>query len=188
MTMYSSEAIEQKHRTATGLLNNPSLETKLSCPTYTYQLVQHHFLIDHPEHMSISLGSESATRPTFSGARDEDVAVFIHNIQRVAFAMGKQRDNDWQADYASTCLLGNAMRWYSELEDDDTRYSWSLLRRALSQRFPLPVPDVIIESSANPIAGLVEDETDDAPPSYDSTLQSPEDTRSVVSLTPSRLS
>ncbi|KAG8878154.1 hypothetical protein FRB97_002748 [Tulasnella sp. 331] len=134
--------------------------------------------------MSVSLGNEPAMRPTFSGKQDEDVAVFIHNIQRVAFAMGKQRDNDWQADYASTCLLGNAMRWYSELEDDETRYSWTLLRRALSQRFPLPVPDMAVESAT---ASMASPSIDDAPPAYGSTVQSPDDTESVVSFTPSSL-
>ncbi|KAG8854804.1 hypothetical protein FRB96_007333 [Tulasnella sp. 330] len=83
--------------------------------------------------------SPSSIQPTFSGAPNEDVASFIQNIQQIAFARGRQRDYDWLADYAATCLTGTAMRWYSELEESQERDSWVLLRRALSQRFPPPL-------------------------------------------------
>ncbi|KAG9029569.1 hypothetical protein FRB95_005198 [Tulasnella sp. JGI-2019a] len=124
--------------------------------------------------MSVSIPGESSTRPTFSGTADEDVAVFIHNIQRVAFGMGRQRDNDWQADYAATCLTGNAIRWYSELEDDNIRYNWTLLRRALSQQFPLPVPAITVAPT--------EETIEEAPPAYETTLQVSGNAQSVTSL------
>ncbi|KAG8990917.1 hypothetical protein FRB93_002989 [Tulasnella sp. JGI-2019a] len=73
-------------------------------------------------------------QPTFSGERGQDPAAFIRAIQTIAFAQGRQRDNDWQADYAATCLAGPAMQWYCSLRDEE-RSSWSDLRRALLQRF-----------------------------------------------------
>ncbi|KAG8990920.1 hypothetical protein FRB93_002992 [Tulasnella sp. JGI-2019a] len=80
------------------------------------------------------------TQPRFSGEPGEDAADFVGNIQRIAFAQGRQRDDEWQADYAATCLAGPAMRWYCDLEDDK-RMAWSNLRRSLLQHFPpLPLP------------------------------------------------
>ncbi|KAG8988575.1 hypothetical protein FRB94_000616 [Tulasnella sp. JGI-2019a] len=87
-----------------------------------------------------SKASQSSTPPHFSGDPGEDATIFVNSIQKIAFAQGRQRDNNWQADYAATCLTGPAMRWYCDLEDEE-RLSWSDLRRALLQRFPpLPAP------------------------------------------------
>ncbi|KAG8988576.1 hypothetical protein FRB94_000617, partial [Tulasnella sp. JGI-2019a] len=84
--------------------------------------------------------SQSSTQPNFSGEPGEDATIFINSIQKIAFAQGRQRDNDWQADYAGTCFTGSAMIRYCDLEDEK-RLSWSDLRRALLQRFsPLPAP------------------------------------------------
>ncbi|KAG9029573.1 hypothetical protein FRB95_005202 [Tulasnella sp. JGI-2019a] len=81
------------------------------------------------------MSSDDSSQPTFSGKSDEDAATFIRSIQKIAFAQGRQRDDEWQADYAATCLDGVAMRWYCDLEEEQ-RFSWSDLRRALLQRFP----------------------------------------------------
>ncbi|KAG9024422.1 hypothetical protein FRB95_011533 [Tulasnella sp. JGI-2019a] len=74
----------------------------------------------------------------FSGEGLEDVATFMQNVQEVAFAQGRQRDDEWRTDYVGTRLAGAAMRWYLLL-DDEIRYTWAKLCRALLQRFP-PVP------------------------------------------------
>ncbi|KAG9029574.1 hypothetical protein FRB95_005203 [Tulasnella sp. JGI-2019a] len=98
--------------------------------------------------------SNEPTRPIFSGKSDEQVAPFIRRIQEISFAQGRQRDNDWQADYAATCLDGDALRWYSEL-NDETRNSWNELRRALLQRFPPPAanqpPEAVATSPPPPL-------------------------------------
>ncbi|KAG8990364.1 hypothetical protein FRB90_001797 [Tulasnella sp. 427] len=49
--------------------------------------------------------------------------------------MGKQRDYQWMADYASTCFQGKALRWFSKL-DDETQGDWKLLERAMLRDFP----------------------------------------------------
>lgn len=71
---------------------------------------------------------------TFSGSPSEDVTIFIQHVQKVAFARGRQRDDDWRTDYLTTCLSGDARVFYSQLEDED-QYSWRRLRSALLQKF-----------------------------------------------------
>ncbi|KAG8993119.1 hypothetical protein FRB94_011048 [Tulasnella sp. JGI-2019a] len=84
---------------------------------------------DAPTHRHA--GSE-LERMSFSGA--EDITVFMQDLQRVAFSQGRQRDDDWRVDYLTTCLTGSALLWYMRLEED-TRYSWMNLSRALLLRF-----------------------------------------------------
>ncbi|KAG8990701.1 hypothetical protein FRB94_013170 [Tulasnella sp. JGI-2019a] len=101
------------------------------------------------------LASGSSTEPRFSGEPGEDATNFVRTIQKIAFAQGRRRDDDWQADYAVTCLAGSAMRWYCDLEDDK-RLSWSDLRRSLLQRFPLapaPTPPPAAPPPPMPVSG-----------------------------------
>lgn len=77
----------------------------------------------------------------FTGSPTEDVTLLLNHVQRAAFGQGRQRDDAWCADYASTCLSGNAMRLYAELDAGD-RDSWTKLRLVLLERFPQSiVPD-----------------------------------------------
>lgn len=54
--------------------------------------------------------------------------------------IGKQRDDQWMADYASICLDGGALAWYENL-DDVVRGDWKLLRQALLSRYANPADD-----------------------------------------------
>ncbi|KAG8992436.1 hypothetical protein FRB94_013938 [Tulasnella sp. JGI-2019a] len=136
--------------------------------------------------------SDDLSQLSFSGNADEDAATFIRSIQKIAFALGRHRDQDWPADYAATCLDGIAMRWYCDLEDEQ-RLSWNGLRRALLQRFPPPLvpgspaaappPESttshpqsrITAATASPHSSV------EQPPSTP-TAQSPDETRAIDSL------
>lgn len=71
----------------------------------------------------------------FAGRETEDVTLLLNHVQRAALAQSHQRDDEWCADYASTCLFGEAMRFYAELESE-TQESWRKLRLALLVGFP----------------------------------------------------
>ncbi|KAG9040063.1 hypothetical protein FS837_000862 [Tulasnella sp. UAMH 9824] len=92
-----------------------------------------------------------ATWPTFSGNPDESVADLIQSIYRHAFEQDRSTDDRWIGTYVGTCLSGDAMLWYCNL-DDKTRHNWNKLRKALVTRFgpkpPMPVYP--------PLSGLVQ--------------------------------
>ncbi|KAG8852799.1 hypothetical protein FRB96_008487 [Tulasnella sp. 330] len=71
---------------------------------------------------------------SFSGNGEEDVALFLRKVNRIAFSEGKSRDDDWLADYVGACLAGTALDWYTEL-DESVRRSWGDLRPALLKQF-----------------------------------------------------
>ncbi|KAG8907529.1 hypothetical protein FRC00_011754 [Tulasnella sp. 408] len=83
-----------------------------------------------------------ATWPTFSGNPNESVAELIQSIYRHAFEQDRSTDDRWIGTYVGTCLSGEAMLWYCNL-DDKTRHNWNKLRKALVTRFgpkpPMPV-------------------------------------------------
>lgn len=68
----------------------------------------------------------------FDGQNCED---FILKIRRYAFSQGKEEDDRWTANYAATCIAGDALRWFEGL-DSETQTSWRLLRRALLAHHP----------------------------------------------------
>lgn len=78
--------------------------------------------------------ASSAAQLNFSGKDTEDVTELLQAIQRAAFAEGRQRDNDWRVDLLETSLIGEALRWDSNLEEEE-QYSWVTLRRKLIERF-----------------------------------------------------
>ncbi|KAG9022830.1 hypothetical protein FS837_006126, partial [Tulasnella sp. UAMH 9824] len=59
---------------------------------------------------------------------------FITAIVKHTFAQGKQRDDQWVADFAATCMAYDATRWWSAL-DEEVQGSWRLLRRAMISRY-----------------------------------------------------
>lgn len=61
---------------------------------------------------------------------------YIINLDETRAHMeGKQRDDEWIADFATMCFSGNALRWYETL-DDDVQRDWSKLRRAILDWLP----------------------------------------------------
>ncbi|KIO32023.1 hypothetical protein M407DRAFT_19049 [Tulasnella calospora MUT 4182] len=74
---------------------------------------------------------------TFSGGPKESASDFVQSLQRVAFQNGQVNDDRWLTQYASTCFTGDALLWYSDL-DDKTRNDWSKLRSAFLRRYSTP--------------------------------------------------
>ncbi|KAG8987883.1 hypothetical protein FRB90_003077 [Tulasnella sp. 427] len=60
---------------------------------------------------------------------------FIQAVRRAAFNENQDRNDEWMARFASTCISGKALRWYESL-DDDVQESWKLLRKAILARYP----------------------------------------------------
>ncbi|KAG8910407.1 hypothetical protein FRC01_006348 [Tulasnella sp. 417] len=76
---------------------------------------------------------------SFSGAPNESAALFVQSVQRIAFAQNRMKDDEWIAEYASTCFAEAALAWFLSLEDE-VQTSWKKLRFALVQRYPVPTP------------------------------------------------
>ncbi|KAG9039732.1 hypothetical protein FRB95_007159 [Tulasnella sp. JGI-2019a] len=74
---------------------------------------------------------------TFDGKDSEDVTVFLQSVKRVALDQERQRDDKWMADYVEACLTGEALRWFSTLEES-ALCSWKTLRDAFLHRFVPP--------------------------------------------------
>ncbi|KAG9049008.1 hypothetical protein FS837_011482 [Tulasnella sp. UAMH 9824] len=53
---------------------------------------------------------------------------------KLAFAQGKQRDDQWMADFAATCMADDALAWWSALRED-VQESWKLLRPAMLSKY-----------------------------------------------------
>ncbi|KAG9032125.1 hypothetical protein FS837_002797 [Tulasnella sp. UAMH 9824] len=70
----------------------------------------------------------------FRGQHATECEDFMTAIVRRAFAQGKQRDDQWMADFAATCMVNDAMRWWGAL-DEETQGSWKLLRRAMLSKY-----------------------------------------------------
>ncbi|KAG8888370.1 hypothetical protein FRB98_007765 [Tulasnella sp. 332] len=76
---------------------------------------------------------------TFEGRKNESVTLFLQNVKRIAFAEGRQRDQEWLADYVETCLAEKALEWYIAL-DQKIRYDFDALRVAMVERFRVVTP------------------------------------------------
>ncbi|KAG8843021.1 hypothetical protein FRB96_004474, partial [Tulasnella sp. 330] len=76
-------------------------------------------------------------RIRFNGTESEDVTEFVREVNCIAIDQGKRKDNEWIVEYAESCLGGNAIRWYSELEGDEIA-TWNGLRKGLLNRFGPP--------------------------------------------------
>ncbi|KAG8979229.1 Ras- protein Rab-1A [Tulasnella sp. JGI-2019a] len=75
---------------------------------------------------------------TFDGNGSEDVTIFLQSVKRVALVQGRQRDDDWIVDYTEASLTGDALRWFSDLDEGALR-SWRTVRNAFLKRFSAPV-------------------------------------------------
>ncbi|KAG8985422.1 hypothetical protein FRB90_004713, partial [Tulasnella sp. 427] len=87
----------------------------------------------------------------FEGVDGRECERFIRTVRSRAFSLGKQRDQEWMADFASTCFEGRALRWFSGL-DEETRGNWRLLEQALLRDFPTADGGVAPSSSTIPSA------------------------------------
>lgn len=89
---------------------------------------------------------------TFCGGSGEEAEQFIRAVRDKAIDEGKQKDNEWIATYAESCLAGEALRWYTYL-DSDTRANWKKLQQALLLRYPRPGGDTtgLISRSEPPL-------------------------------------
>ncbi|KAG9023209.1 hypothetical protein FS837_005908, partial [Tulasnella sp. UAMH 9824] len=77
----------------------------------------------------------SRYRPMFHGGSGEEAEKFVRGVCDKAIDEGKQKDNDWIVTYASSCLAGEALRWYAYL-DPDTKHNWEKLQQALLTQYP----------------------------------------------------
>ncbi|KIO17310.1 hypothetical protein M407DRAFT_33030 [Tulasnella calospora MUT 4182] len=79
----------------------------------------------------------AATEPGHLEFRGDDATeceTFISAVARQALAIGRQRDDQWVADFAASCFTQNALRWWNSL-DEETQGSWRLLRNAMLSRY-----------------------------------------------------
>ncbi|KAG8878521.1 hypothetical protein FRB97_002431 [Tulasnella sp. 331] len=81
-------------------------------------------------------------RLTFEGTAGENVTQFLQAVNRVAFAQGRQRDQQWLSDYLVTCLAGDALVWYLKL-DESTRCDFYMLSIAMIEQFRIANPEYI---------------------------------------------
>ncbi|KAG9043000.1 hypothetical protein FS837_010145 [Tulasnella sp. UAMH 9824] len=81
--------------------------------------------------------STSSIDITFAGdsGSGKEVEDFIQAVRKHAFDKGKQNDNQWTAQFASTCFTGTALRWYEDLPSTK-QADWRFLRHALLEQYP----------------------------------------------------
>ncbi|KAG8908679.1 hypothetical protein FRC01_007306, partial [Tulasnella sp. 417] len=70
----------------------------------------------------------------FRGQDATECEDFIQTISKYAFSQGKQRDDQWIADLAATCMTNDALRWWGAL-DEEVQGSWKLVRRAMLSKY-----------------------------------------------------
>ncbi|KIO17216.1 hypothetical protein M407DRAFT_174948 [Tulasnella calospora MUT 4182] len=78
-------------------------------------------------------------RPLFYGGSGEEAENFIRAVCDKAIDKEKQEDNKWIAMYASSCLAGEALRWYTSL-DSATQEDWKKLQQAVLVQYPRDTP------------------------------------------------
>ncbi|KAG9018426.1 GTP-binding protein [Tulasnella sp. JGI-2019a] len=77
----------------------------------------------------------------FWGSPNEDVSAFLGSIKRAAIKQGRHLDNEWMISYAESCLRGDAMKWFDEMDPDEPAATeWRSLRKAFLGRFTYPPP------------------------------------------------
>lgn len=70
----------------------------------------------------------------FKGIDSDEAEAFISAIRQKAFSEGKQDDDKWTANFASTCFTGRALRWHGSL-DRETQRDWHQLQKAILTKF-----------------------------------------------------
>lgn len=72
----------------------------------------------------------------FRGQDLKECEQFIAAVNKRAREEGKFRDDQWIADLVGASMAGDALIWWSSL-DDETQESWKLLRKAMLSRYRL---------------------------------------------------
>ncbi|KAG8988336.1 hypothetical protein FRB90_002819 [Tulasnella sp. 427] len=80
------------------------------------------------------MSGEPLSSLMFEGRHAVECEDFIGAVQRYTFAQGKPVDDRWVAQFASSCFTRDALRWWSNL-DDEVQSSWKLLRKAMLDRY-----------------------------------------------------
>ncbi|KAG8897100.1 hypothetical protein FRB99_008454, partial [Tulasnella sp. 403] len=75
-------------------------------------------------------------RRTFSGGDGTECDAFVRMVRQRAIDQGKESDSQWIARFASFSLEGEALRWYSSL-NDTVQDDWRLLQRAIFDKYPV---------------------------------------------------
>ncbi|KIO33713.1 hypothetical protein M407DRAFT_229549 [Tulasnella calospora MUT 4182] len=83
----------------------------------------------------MSKAGEDLGSLVFRGTSGSEAEEFIASIHQVARSEGRIRDDLWIADFAVACFIGDALRWYAELEAE-VQNDWRLLRRAILRKYP----------------------------------------------------
>lgn len=91
--------------------------------------------------LSRFFSSKSSDDIIFAGdsGSGKEVEDFVQAVRKQAFDRGKQNDNQWTAQFASTCFTGSALRWYEDLPST-VQADWKFLRPALLGRYPAGGP------------------------------------------------
>ncbi|KAG8991019.1 hypothetical protein FRB90_001494 [Tulasnella sp. 427] len=87
-----------------------------------------------PRFKYIQFGTE---HPIFHGIDGIEAEEWVCAVRQKALSERKQRDDNWIADFASTCFVGDALRWYEDL-DESIQNDWRKLRTALLAQWPAP--------------------------------------------------
>ncbi|KAG8903900.1 hypothetical protein FRB99_002600 [Tulasnella sp. 403] len=74
---------------------------------------------------------------TFQGRNSSEAQDFIRKVYEHAAARNKLADNQWIADYASSCLQGEALTWYETL-NPSVRRDWGQFQVVLVQHYVQP--------------------------------------------------
>ena len=93
--------------------------------------------------------SDYVNEDTFDGIGSIPSDLFIRNIRRRILVQGVQNDDQLIAQIAASCLIGPALDWYEE-QEEEVQESWKLLRRAILLRWPSKVESGT--RSASPIS------------------------------------
>lgn len=112
---------------------------KLLSPTLAYRLTV-------PVTDPVLAPSGSVPWFTFTGKPGESASAFVLSVQRIAFRQGRDRDDAWLADYASTCFDDEALYWYLE-QDEESKSSWRKLRSSLLSRYPATSANLTIHTA-----------------------------------------
>lgn len=78
--------------------------------------------------------SKAVDNLEFRGEDSEECNKFISAVLNYAFTQGKQRDDEWVADFVATCFRDDALRWWTGL-NPHTQESWKQLRHAMTQYY-----------------------------------------------------
>jgi len=78
---------------------------------------------------------------TFYGIDGDECERFVAAVNKWAFEGDKDKDDEWVARFATSCIAGSAVRFYGTL-DEDIQRSWRKLRLALLANYSALDPTI----------------------------------------------